>query len=108
MANLISQAFVINIYINKLNTYQANHNVTGLYYMYGIIVRNVFFYPVPEAESFLSESSDQTVNPEILKRFAKQLEYTMKKSQPFDILDEEETVACEHNEEKQEKKLMLQ
>ena len=48
---MLSYAFVINGWIDKLSKYQENGNVTGLYYYYGMIVKNVFFYDVPEEGS---------------------------------------------------------
>ena len=51
LPNMLSYAFVANSWIDKLNTYSKNGNTTGLYYYYGMIIKSLFFYDVPEEGS---------------------------------------------------------
>jgi hypothetical protein len=52
LPNLLSYAFVINTWLDKMDALRISGNTTGLYYYYGLIIRNVFFFPMPEASSF--------------------------------------------------------
>ncbi|CDW72742.1 UNKNOWN [Stylonychia lemnae] len=54
LPNMLSYAFVVNTWIDKMNALSQQQNTTGLMYYYGMIVRNIFFFPMPEAESFYS------------------------------------------------------
>lgn len=72
--------------------------------MYGEIVKNIFFYPVPEAEALQGgskgvASKGLTVNPEVLRKFARQLKREMKDLKKVDIFAEAETVDCDHGED---------
>jgi hypothetical protein len=51
MPNMLSYAFVVNTWVSRLKTMEARKNYTGLAYYYGMIVRNVIFFTIPEAES---------------------------------------------------------
>lgn len=48
---MLSYAFVVNTWVSRLRTMEATKNYTGLAFYYGMIVRNVFFFTIPEAES---------------------------------------------------------
>lgn len=52
LPNMLSYAFVMNTWVSRLNTMQAQNNYTGLAFYYGMIVRNVFFFTIPEAEGY--------------------------------------------------------
>jgi hypothetical protein len=54
MANLLAQAFSINGYIVKMKDLVAKGNSTGLFFYYGLIIKNVFFFKVPEAGALQS------------------------------------------------------
>ena len=51
LPNMLSYSFVINTWVNRLKTMEAQSNYTGLAYYYGMIVRNVIFFTIPEAEA---------------------------------------------------------
>ena len=55
---MLSYAFVINGWIETLDKYEKNNNQTGLFYYYGLIIRNIFFYEIPE-EGALKEKSPE-------------------------------------------------
>lgn len=57
LPNLLSYAFVINSWIDKMAALQKIGNTTGLMYYYGLIIRNIFFFPMPEASSLWDENS---------------------------------------------------
>lgn len=46
---MLSYAFVVNQWINKMQALEQAGNYTGLAYYYGMIIRNVFFFSIPEA-----------------------------------------------------------
>ena len=50
LPNMLSYSFVVNTWVNRLRTMEATKNYTGLAFYYGMIVRNVFFFTIPEAE----------------------------------------------------------
>lgn len=50
LPNMLSYAFVINTWIDKMNAWSKQGNTTGLLYYYGLIIKNIFFFPMPEAE----------------------------------------------------------
>jgi hypothetical protein len=52
MPNLLSYAFVMNSWMKKIEAMDKAKNYTGLAYYYGMIVRNVFFFDIPEAEGY--------------------------------------------------------
>eukprot|EP00347_Sterkiella_histriomuscorum_P016641 403352409 len=56
LPNLLSYAFVINSWIDKMAALQKIGNTTGLMYYYGLIIRNIFFFPMPEAGALQSSS----------------------------------------------------
>jgi len=47
---MLSYAFVVNTWVSRLRTMEQQKNYTGLAYYYGMIVRNVVFFTIPEAE----------------------------------------------------------
>ena len=48
---MLSYAFVVNQWISKMQAYEKGGNYTGLAYYYGMIIKNVFFFVIPEASS---------------------------------------------------------
>lgn len=48
---MLSYAFVINTWLDRINALQQQNNITGLCYYYGLIARNLFFFEMPEAAS---------------------------------------------------------
>ncbi len=56
LPNLLSYAFVINTWLDRMNALELAGNTTGLYYYYGLIVRNLFFFEMPEAAGLLGNS----------------------------------------------------
>jgi hypothetical protein len=52
LPNMLSYAFVMNQWIKKMQSLQQQSNYTGLAYYYGMIVRNVFFFDIPESSGF--------------------------------------------------------
>ena len=52
MPNLLSYSFVMNSWMKKIEALNKANNKTGLAYYYGMIVRNVFFFTIPEAEGY--------------------------------------------------------
>jgi hypothetical protein len=52
LPNMLSYAFVMNTWVGRLRTMEQQKNYTGLAYYYGMIVRNVFFFTIPEAEGY--------------------------------------------------------
>lgn len=47
LPNLLSYAFVMNTWLNNMAALRQSGNTTGLYYYYGLIVKNIFFFPMP-------------------------------------------------------------
>jgi hypothetical protein len=52
LPNLLSYAFVISTWIDRIKALDKARNITGLAYYYGMIVKNVFFFTIPEAEGW--------------------------------------------------------
>lgn len=52
LPNMLSYAFVVNQWINKMQALEKAKNYTGLAYYYGMIIRNVFFFDIPEASGY--------------------------------------------------------
>lgn len=52
LPNMLSYAFVVNSWITKMTSLNEHKNYTGLAYYYGMIVKNVFFFTIPETASF--------------------------------------------------------
>jgi hypothetical protein len=52
LPNMLSYAFVVNQWINKMQALEKAKNYTGLAYYYGMIIRNVFFFSIPEASGY--------------------------------------------------------
>lgn len=50
LPNMISQAFVYNIWLQKIDEYQAEGNKTGLVYVYCVIIRHLFFFEVEDPD----------------------------------------------------------
>lgn len=50
LPNMLSYAFVVKTWVTRLQTMQERKNYTGLAYYYGMIVRNVIFFTIPEAD----------------------------------------------------------
>lgn len=48
---MLSYAFVVNGWITRMTDLEKASNYTGLMYYYGMIIKNVFFFVIPEAES---------------------------------------------------------
>jgi len=46
--NMLSYAFVINSWINRMTDLEAEGDIAGLVYYYALIIRNVFFFTIPE------------------------------------------------------------
>jgi hypothetical protein len=57
LPNMLSYAFVVNQWITRMENLQKAGNVTGLAYYYGMIIRDIFFFEIPEAASLYSLSS---------------------------------------------------
>ena len=51
LPNMLSYAFVVNQWINKMSALEKAKNYTGLAYYYGMIIRNVLFFTIPETAS---------------------------------------------------------
>jgi hypothetical protein len=50
---MLSYAFVANKWINALENSEGNSTAT--WYYYGLIIRSLFFYTIPEASSLGAE-----------------------------------------------------
>jgi hypothetical protein len=55
LPNLLSYAFVVNTWIDRMDKLSKQGNTTGLCYYYGMIIKNVFFFTIPESGSLKSE-----------------------------------------------------
>lgn len=52
LPNMLSYAFVVNQWITRMENLQKAGNVTGLAYYYGMIIRDIFFFDIPETASY--------------------------------------------------------
>jgi hypothetical protein len=52
LPNLLSYSFVLTTWIDKIKALDKVKNYTGLAFYYGMIVKNVFFFNIPEAEGY--------------------------------------------------------
>jgi hypothetical protein len=52
LPNLLSYSFVLTTWIDKIEALDKAKNYTGLAFYYGMIVKNVFFFNIPEAEGY--------------------------------------------------------
>lgn len=49
--NMLSYAFVINSWIDRMQELSDEGNTTGLIYYYSMIIRNVFLFDIPKFAS---------------------------------------------------------
>jgi len=59
---MLSYAFVVNNWIDKMNALSTQGNTTGLMYYYGMIIRNIFFFEMPEAASYSEYQEEADLN----------------------------------------------
>lgn len=52
LPNLLSYSFVLATWIDRIKALDKAKNYTGLAFYYGMIVKNVFFFNIPEAEGY--------------------------------------------------------
>ena len=48
LPNMLSYAFVMNQWLTRMEAMQANGNYTGLAFYYGMIIKDIFFFDMPE------------------------------------------------------------
>jgi hypothetical protein len=61
---MLSYAFVINGWMDKIKDYSNNGNTTGLVYYYSMIIKSIFFYDVPEMGSLMEAYPE--LNPDLI------------------------------------------
>ena len=52
MPNMLSYTFVMNSWMRRLEALEKAKNNTGLAYFYGMIIKNIFFFTIPEASGY--------------------------------------------------------
>jgi len=57
--NLLAQAVVLNIYIGRIQTYQANNDEAGVLYIWSLIIRKIFIYTMPSNDDELNAMMQQ-------------------------------------------------
>lgn len=69
LPNMLSYAFVVNQWINKMQALEKSKNYTGLAFYYGMIVKNIFFFDIPEAMGFETVTTPQGDNEESIRKY---------------------------------------
>jgi hypothetical protein len=46
--NLLAQAVVMDKYLERIAAYEADGNMTGVYYVYALIFRKIYIYDMPD------------------------------------------------------------
>lgn len=64
---MLSYSFVLNRWITKLIELNEAGDVGGQIYFYGMIIRNVFFYEMPEAASLTEIPVPNILDPELFE-----------------------------------------
>ena len=54
---MLSYAFVINQWVTRMQQMQAANNIQGLVFYYGMIVKEIFFFPMPEQGSLTGDDT---------------------------------------------------
>ena len=53
LPNLLAQAVVLNLYLDRIRAYEEDGNQTGVYYVYALIFRKIYIYDIPEIDEDL-------------------------------------------------------
>ena len=64
--NLLSQAVILNKYVEKIQAYDEQKNSSGILYMYSLMFRKVFVFDIPEFDEDLyldyEDSQEESTN----------------------------------------------
>jgi hypothetical protein len=74
--NLLAQAVVLNRYLERIEAYNENGNETGVWYIYGVMLKKVFVFDLPEdayEEDVFNKYSSQQSSPGNTKRLVQSM-----------------------------------
>ena len=63
---MLSYAFVMNQWVTRMQQMQAANNIQGLVFYYGMIVKDIFFFPMPEQGSFTGDDTIVEISDSLL------------------------------------------